>query len=156
MGAAAPGGGRVRTGGDPLTRQVVLDAAVDAGTLFAFLADPARRPSWQSSLRRVADVVPGQGGVLGAGTTWTDVTVVPGIRPRMRTTVADPGVRWAEEGRCGPVRAALTLDFLPRAGGCRVEAVFEVSGAGVGPFLTAIAGRPIAADLRRAVELAGG
>src|SRR3712207_7914381 len=48
-------------------------------SVHAYLAAPRNRPRWQSSLRRVEDVV-GDG---GPGTTWTDVTAV-GARPRDR------------------------------------------------------------------------
>ncbi|TYL45347.1 SRPBCC family protein [Nocardioides sp. BGMRC 2183] len=156
LGAAAPGGGRLCTGGDSLT---LLDAAVAPAELYAVLADPRRRPEWQSSLRRVADVVPGAGGAASSGTTWTDVTVVPGIRPRMRTTLAEPPRRWAEEGQWGPFRARLEVNLTARGDGCRVEAHHTVSGLGIGGRaiggLVAVLARPaIAADLRRAVAVA--
>lgn len=120
---------------------------------FAYLADPRNRPAWQSSLRAVADVVPVDGDATAAGTTWTDVTVVPGVRPRMRTLAAEPGVTWVEEGRCGPFRARLALFFSPAETGSLVVAEFDVRGLGTGPLAT-LASRPaVAADLRRAADL---
>lgn len=85
------------------------------------------------------------------------MTVVPGLRPRLRETVSEPPRRWAEEGRWGPFRAVLTLSFEPgsRAGTCRVEAGFVVRGIGLGPLATACARPAIAADLRRAARLLG-
>lgn len=133
--------------------QVSFPVPVDRA--FAYLADPRNRPAWQSSLRAVADVVPADGGALAAGTTWTDVTVVPLIRPRMRTVVAEPAREWVEEGRCGPFRARLALFFSPSAAGSLVVAEFAVVGLGAGG-LVARASRPaVAADLRRAARLSG-
>ncbi|WP_179652033.1 SRPBCC family protein [Nocardioides aromaticivorans] len=129
---------------------------VPADRAFAYLADPRNRPAWQSSLRAVADVVPVDGDATAAGTTWTDVTVVPGVRPRMRTTLAEPGVRWVEEGRCGPFRAELALFFSPAEDGSAVVAEFSVRGIGVGRLVTLASRAAVAADLRRAAQLAGG
>ena len=84
--------------------------------------------------------------------SWTDVTVVPGVRPRMRTTVAEPPYRWAEEGTCGPFRARLELAFVPEGDGCRVTADFVVHGAGLGPLVTRGSRSTVAADLRRAAR----
>lgn len=121
---------------------------------FAYLADPRNRPAWQSSLRAVADVVPMAGDATGSGTTWTDVTVVPGVRPRMRTVAAEPGVAWIEEGRCGPFRARLALYFSPAEVGSLVVAEFDVRGLAVGAAVT-LASRPaVTGDLRRAARLA--
>ena len=84
---------------------------VPADRAFAYLADPRNRPRWQSSLRAVADVAVAAGGPTAEGVTWTDVTVVPGVRPRMRTTRSTPSSRWVEEGVFGPFRATLALTF---------------------------------------------
>lgn len=127
---------------------------VPADRAFAYLADPRNRPAWQSSLRAVADVVPVDGDATAVGTTWTDVTVVPGIRPALRTVLAEPGVAWVEEGRCGPFRARLALYFSPAEAGSLVVAEFAVVGLGAGRLVT-LASRPaVAGDLRRAARLA--
>ncbi len=82
--------------------------------------------------------------------SWTDVTVVPGVRPRMRTTVSQAPSFWAEEGVFGPFRATLDLRFADTPQGCEVTADFSVRGLGVGRLIT-VASRPaVAADLRRA------
>lgn len=128
-------------------------AAAPPDVVLGYLADPANRPQWQSSLRRVADLVPAPTGAHDAGTRWTDVTVVPGVRPRMRTT-ASTARHWAEEGDFGPFRATLTLDVLATATGTLVAADFTVTGLGLGPLLTALARPAVAADLRRAGLLA--
>lgn len=127
---------------------------VPAERAYAYLADPRNRPAWQSSLRAVADVVPADDGVRAAGTTWVDVTVVPGIRPRMCTVVAAPAVAWVEEGRCGPFRARLALFFSPAETGSLVVAEFDVRGLAVGTLVTLASRRAVSADLRRAARLA--
>lgn len=82
------------------------------------------------------------------------MTVVPGVRPRMRTTLTEPPYRWVEEGVWGPFRARLELRFAPTAGGaCTVAADFAVRGPGLGWVLTAAARPAVAADLRRAARL---
>lgn len=123
---------------------------VPADRAFAYLADPRNRPQWQSSLRSVVDV-------RRDGAAWTDVTVVPGVRPRMRTTVSEPPYRWVEEGVYGPFRARLELRFAAAGDeSCTVTADFAVRGLGVGGLLTAGARPAVAADLRRAADLLSG
>lgn len=86
-----------------------------------------------------------------AGATWTDVTVVPGVRPRMRTTLAEAPYRWVEEGTCGPFRARLELRFAAVGDeACEVGADVAVRGLGLGRLLTVGARPAVAADLRRA------
>jgi hypothetical protein len=133
--------------------RVSVDLPVSAAVARAYLSDPANRPAWQSSLRAVRDVVPGRDADPGgAGATWTDVTVVPGIRPRMRTEHADAR-RWSESGTCGPLRATLDLAFTDTAGGCVVSADFRVRGLGIGALVTAVSVPAIRADLERAGRL---
>lgn len=133
---------------------VTVDVAAPAGEVYAYFADPARRPEWQSSLRRVEDVV-GDGGV---GTTWTDVTTV-GVRPRMTTTLAEPGVAWAETGTWRGVAADLRLDLHPLAAGTRVVATFELRTpaalAPLGFVLRRLAPLGVRSDLRRAARTIG-
>ncbi|GAA1505156.1 SRPBCC family protein [Nocardioides humi] len=126
--------------------RIVVDFPVPTDRAFDYLADPRNRPAWQSSLRAVADV-------RDEGAAWTDVTVVPGVRPRMRTTLADRPRRWVEEGRWGPFRARLELVFEPDStdpAGCRVVADFAVRGLGLGRAITVAGRSTVAADLRRA------
>ena len=136
----------------PTVVEVELGAPVDAA--YAYLSDPRNRPAWQSSLRRVEDV----SGAGGAGTTWTDVTVV-GARPRMRVTEADPGRAWAETGRWRGVEADLRLHFVPTGTGSRVVATFGVRTppalAPVGRALRRLAAVGIRSDLRRAGRALG-
>ena len=133
---------------------VSVDFAAPVADVYAYFVDPDRRPEWQSSLRRVADVQ-GDGGV---GTTWLDVTAV-GAKPRMTTTIADPGVAWAETGTWRGVEADLRLDFHPLAGGTRVVATFELRTpkalAPLGFLLRRLAPIGIRGDLERAARTVG-
>ena len=122
---------------------------VPAEVAFAFLVDPANRPLWQSSLRRVEglnDPIP------RVGQTWTDVTA-PGLRPAMRTTELVPPTRWTEVGTWRSVSAELTLIFEADGGGCRVRAGATVTGPVVGRVLTALAPYAIRGDLKRAARI---
>lgn len=132
-------------------RSVVFD--VPAEVAFDFLVDPANRPSWQSSLRRVEAVTPTRPGV---GQTWIDVTS-PGMRPAMETTVLERATTWTERGTWRGITAELTLRFAPRQGGCTVTAEATVTGRGlfrpVGPVITRAAGLAVPGDLTRAAEI---
>jgi len=130
-----------------------VDFDVPAEVAFDFLVDPANRPQWQSSLRRVEDVRPPEPAV---GQTWTDVTG-PGMRPAMVTTVLDRASTWTEQGTWRGITAELTLRFAPREGGCTVTAEARVRGRGVlwpvGPLATAAAGFAVPTDLSRAAKI---
>ena len=122
--------------------------------VYAYLADPARRPEWQSSLRRIEDL--SGGGEVG--TTWTDVTTA-GVRPRMVVTVAEPPVTWAEDGTWRRIAATLRLDLRPRGAGTTVRATIDLRAPGLlrplGWALARLAPLGVRADLRRAATLAG-
>jgi hypothetical protein len=94
--------------------------------VYAYLSNPARRPEWQWSLRRVE----GLRGTGAAGTTWLDVTAV-GARPAMEVTEATHGRSWAEVGRWHGVTAELRLDFqeaTAAGAGTTVRATVVVTG----------------------------
>lgn len=126
---------------------------VPAEVAFDFLVDPANRPLWQSSLRRVEDVTPAEPAV---GQTWIDVTS-PGMRPAMVTTVLERPTRWTEQGTWRGITAVLTLHFAPREGGCTVTADVRVAGNGLlrplGPVITTAAGFAVPGDLTRAAKI---
>ncbi|MCW2757452.1 MAG: Polyketide cyclase / dehydrase and lipid transport [Nocardioidaceae bacterium] len=126
--------------------------AVPAEVAFDYLADPENRAEWQSSLRRVEDVV----GEVAVGQTWTDVTK-PGLRAAMRTTVLDRPTRWAESGTWRFVRADLELVLEPDGAGCRAAVRFRITGRGpmrlVGLALSAVSLPAVLADVRRAARL---
>jgi hypothetical protein len=94
--------------------------------VYAYLSDPARRPEWQSSLRRIE----GLRGTGAVGTSWIDVTAV-GARPAMEVTEATDGQVWAEIGRWRGITAGLRLEFeeAPASGGgTTVRATVVVTG----------------------------
>jgi hypothetical protein len=117
---------------------------------FDYFADPLNRPAWQSSLARVDEVSPGP----AVGQTWIDVTV-PGLRPRMETTVLDRPHRWTEVGTWRGISAELTLDFAPAPGGCVVEPTMRLRGPGAFA-LNRVAPYAVRSDLKRAARLLGG
>lgn len=136
---------------------------VPASTAFGYLVDPHHRPEWQSSLRRVEDVSPA---LPAVGQTWVDVTV-PGLRPRMVTTVLERATTWTEVGTWHGIAAELTLDFAADGAGggddggggvgCRVTPTFRVTGRGaaypVAWLLDRVAVHAVLPDLRRAAHL---
>lgn len=132
-----------------------------AEVVFDYLADPRNRPAWQASLLSVR--MPRRHARPAVGLKWRETTVV-GVRPRMEITVLERPTRWAEHGRWGGVSATLALDFAADGpqdrAGCRVTANGVVRGRG--PWSVparlggALAGRAIAADLRRAGRIIGG
>ncbi|MGW0455658.1 MULTISPECIES: SRPBCC family protein [Gordonia] len=86
---------------------VSIDASPD--DVFDYLADPRNRPEWQASLRAIADLMPLGDHPGDEGTSWTDVTVVPGVRPRMEVVRSARPRRWVEIGQWRFVDAALVL-----------------------------------------------
>lgn len=126
----------------PVSREVAFD----------YLADPANRPAWQSSLAGVEDV----DGEVRVGQTWVDVTT-PGLRPRMETTELDRPRRWSERGTWRGFDAVLTLDFAETSTGCDVAATMRVTGRGIAALparvVTLVAPRAVRADLRRAARI---
>jgi hypothetical protein len=127
---------------------VDFDAPVDE--VFGYLSDPATRPEWQSSLRRIAD----QHGDGSVGSTWTDVTAV-GARPRMRVTESTPGRSWAETGTWRGIEVDLRLTFEQIPTGTRVSAEVDLRTPRLllpfGVVLSTLAPYAVRADLRRAV-----
>jgi len=125
---------------------------VSAEVAFDYLVDPRNRPEWQSSLRSVAEVT----GEPRVGQRWIDVSV-PGLRPRMETTVLARPTRWTEVGRWHGIDAELTLELTPDGDGCRVTPTFRVTGRGVAAVpayvVDKIAVLGVYPDLRRAARL---
>ena len=125
---------------------------VSAERAFDYLVDPRNRPAWQSSLRSVAEVT----GEPRVGQRWIDVTV-PGLRPRMETTVLERPTRWTEVGHWHGIDAELTLDFAPDGDGCRIIPSFRVTGRGPAAVpayaVDKVAALGVYPDLRRAARL---
>ncbi len=119
---------------------------------FDYLADPANRAEWQSSLLRVEDV----SGPVAVGQSWVDVTVAR-VRPRMETTELDRPRRWSERGTWRGFSAVLTLVFTPSATGCDVGVDMRLHGRGLARPVAAVLGllspAAVRGDLRRAADL---
>jgi hypothetical protein len=140
-----------------MARRRVVSFAVAPEVAFDYLADPANRPEWQSSLRSVDLLTDGPPRV---GTTWVDRTW-PGLNPRMETLVQDRPVRWSEVGHWHGLEAELVLAFSPRAvGGTDVVAEMTFRGGPAWRPVAFVLGRisaaPVAADLRRAARILAG
>jgi uncharacterized protein YndB with AHSA1/START domain len=123
--------------------------------VFAYLKDPRNRPTWQSSLRAVEDVV----GFGDVGTTWTDVTV-PGLRPHLEVTDCEEPRLWAEDGVWRGVTARLEIHLRPGPEGdtiLKANVEFRTPGllAPVGWFLRLATPAAVRADLRKAAALIG-
>jgi uncharacterized protein YndB with AHSA1/START domain len=135
-------------------RSVAIDFAAPFEVVFAYLSDPARRPEWQGSLRRIEELR-GDGAV---GTTWRDVTSV-GARPRMEVTEVEPATSWAELGHWRGIEASLRLEFAVVPQGTRVTATVDVMTAWpqrpVGWVLRRLAPYAVRSDLRRAARALG-
>jgi Polyketide cyclase / dehydrase and lipid transport len=136
-----------------MTHEVRFPVPVEVA--FDYLVEPRNRAAWQSSLRRVDDVDPGEPRV---GQRWVDVTV-PGLRPRMETTLLERARTWSEVGTWHGIDATLTLDFHPEPAGCRVGVRFEVRGRGLARFPAYLVDRVavlgVLPDLRRAARILG-
>lgn len=123
---------------------------VPADVACAYLSEPANRPEWQSSLRRVEVL---DAGPAHEGQRWEDHTAV-GVVATMRTTRLDPPRLWAETGSWRAISADLTLRFTPWGSGCVVLVEFEVRARGaLAPlgWAASVAGLPaVRADLATA------
>ncbi|MDQ1105807.1 SRPBCC family protein [Nocardioides zeae] len=141
-----------------LIADLTVPFAASPDVVHAYLADPANRPEWQSSLRRVAAVAAVGDHPGDTGTSWEDVTLVPGVRPRMTVEASEPPHRWVEAGTWRFVRATLAMTYTPRADGgtdARAVAHLEVPGP-LTPLALAlrVAAPPaLRADLRSAARL---
>ncbi|MDT0203093.1 SRPBCC family protein [Nocardioides sp. AE5] len=143
-----------------MTFSVTVDFPVDPAAAFALLADPVRRPAWQSSLRRVTLLTEDP---LGLGTRWIDHTWA-GPAPTMEITCFDPGVRWSERGSWRGLVVDLVLDLTPglgaAAGGTTITATTTTYAAGLwrpaGGLLELLGPRVARDDLRRAARLTAG
>jgi uncharacterized protein YndB with AHSA1/START domain len=131
---------------------VTLDLPHDPATLFQFLAEPRNRPLWQSSLRSVTDIDPGE---PHPGMHWRDVTKA-GIRPQMQLTELAPYRVISETGTWRGVDGLLTLRFVKTGHGCRLTAEGRLIGHGMFKVAAAVSGRfapeTIRKDLLRASD----
>ena len=130
---------------------ITLDLPQPPAVLFRYLADPLNRPEWQSSLRSVTDVDPGE---PHAGMQWRDVTKV-GIKPRMQLTELIPYRTLSEIGTWHGIDGLLTLKFLKVGEGTRLTAEGRVIGRGPFAVAAAVAGRFAPATIKADLERAG-
>jgi uncharacterized membrane protein len=133
---------------------VSVDVEAPVARVFDYLAEPANRPAWQSSLRSVELLTDGPAGV---GTRWYDVTW-PGLRPLMEITAWEQNVRWVEHGRWHGLEVTLDLVFVPLSEDrTRVRATTEVTARGwrrpLGRVLDLVGPLGARDDLRRAARL---
>ena len=130
---------------------VAVAFPVPCEVAFDYLADPRRRPEWQSSLARVEDV----DGEPRVGQTWTDVTR-PGLRPRMETTELDRPQRWSERGTWRGFSATLPHTFAATDTGCEVTPTMSLRGSGprapLARLLGIMAPYAVRSDLRHAAS----
>lgn len=131
-----------------------MEFAAPVDVVFGYLADPARRPEWQGSLRRI-EALRGDGEV---GTSWRDVTAV-GARPRMEITEVDPATSWAEVGRWRGIEARLRLGFAEVPAGTVVTATVDVTSTPmllpVSWVLRRLAPYAVRGDLQQAARALG-
>jgi uncharacterized protein YndB with AHSA1/START domain len=129
---------------------VTLDLPHPPAVLFRYLADPHNRPEWQSSLRAVAEVDPGE---PHEGMHWRDITKV-GIKPHLQLTEIIPFRTLSEIGTWHGVDGLLTLKFVQVGDTTRLTAEGRVIGRGPFAVAAAVAGRwapgTVRADLERA------
>lgn len=132
---------------------VTLDLPHAPPVLFRFLADPRNRPLWQSSLRTVSRLDPGE---PRRGMRWRDVTKV-GVRPEMEIVELTPSRVLAETGRWRGVDGLLTMTFTETASGTRLTTEGRLVGRGPYAVAAAVSRRlapeAIRKDLLRASEI---
>ncbi|MGC4963496.1 SRPBCC family protein [Gordonia sp. DT101] len=144
-----------------LIADVTVPFAAPPATTFDYLVDPENRPHWQSSLRRIEDLSPVGNRPGDTGTSWTDITFVPWVRPLLEVAeYADP-MRWREIGRWWFVDASLSLaaEALPDGRtDVRARAYLTVPLILLPPTLALKILSPCAlrADLRSAASIVGG
>ncbi len=130
---------------------ITLDLPQPPAVLFRYLADPRNRPEWQSSLRSVTDIDPGE---PHAGMHWRDVTKV-GIKPHMQLTELIPYRTLSEIGTWHGVDGLLTLKFLKVGEGTRLTAEGRVIGRGPFAVAAAVAARFAPATIKADLERVG-
>ncbi|MCH5645073.1 MULTISPECIES: SRPBCC family protein [unclassified Gordonia (in: high G+C Gram-positive bacteria)] len=135
----------------------VVEFPASAAATFDYLTDPVRRPEWQSSLRRITDLRSVGDRPGDVGTSWVDVTTVPGIAPRLEVIDCVPQQYWVEIGNWHVVDARLRLDVGPHDDGCQVRARATLTVprlfTPVLIGLNALAPTVLRADLQRAAGL---
>ncbi len=130
---------------------LTLDLPHPPSALFRYLAEPRNRPEWQSSLRAVDDIDPGE---PHEGMHWRDITKV-GIKPHLQLTEVIPFRTLSEIGTWHGVDGLLTLRFVKVGDGTRLTAEGRVIGRGPFAVAAAVAGRWAPATIKADLERAG-
>jgi hypothetical protein len=130
---------------------LTLDLPHPPSALFRYLAEPRNRPEWQSSLRAVDDIDPGE---PHEGMHWRDITKV-GIKPHLQLTEVIPFRTLSEIGTWHGVDGLLTLRFVKVGEGTRLTAEGRVIGRGPFAVAAAVAGRWAPATIKADLERAG-
>ena len=130
---------------------LTLDLPHPPSALFRYLAEPRNRPEWQSSLRAVDDIDPGE---PHEGMHWRDITKV-GIKPHLQLTEVIPFRTLSEIGTWHGVDGLLTLRFVKVGDGTRLTAEGRVIGRGPFAVAAAVAGRWAPAAIKADLERAG-
>ncbi|MYR05556.1 SRPBCC family protein [Gordonia sp. SID5947] len=140
---------------------VTVPFAASPEVAFAYLVDPGTRHEWQSSLRRVADLAPVGQRPGDTGTSWTDITLVPWVHPRLEVVECAPPRRWREIGRWWLVDASLSLAVESGSDGrthVRAQAFLTVPALLAPPVvaLKTLAPFALRADMRAAAAAVDG
>ncbi len=117
-----------------------IDIARTPQEVFDYVADASRLPDWQSSVESAATEPPGGRAV---GVRGHEVRRVPGGKREFRWEVTDcePGRRWGVRGVEGPVRAHVTIAFVPNGGGAATHVHYGLwfEGHGIGKLIRLLA-----------------
>lgn len=124
--------------------------------LFDVIADPRRRPEWQSSLTSVHLKTDGPPGL---GTAWYEY-LRGGVRFDLEISEFERPARWAERAHGRFADAQLSVRFEPAPSRTatqlrvEVEVTFKKAARLLSPAVRALMPSALVADLRRAVALA--
>ncbi|MEW1953142.1 SRPBCC family protein [Terrabacter sp. NPDC080008] len=119
----------------------VIEASTDIARtpqeVFAYVADPARLPTWQPSVDAATFEPPGASAAVGV--RGHEVRRVPGGARTFRWEVTDcePGRRWGIRGIDGALRAHVTFSFAATSAGTgtHVDYRIQLEGHGVGKLI---------------------
>jgi uncharacterized protein YndB with AHSA1/START domain len=116
--------------------------------VFGYIADPARLPEWQADVREASFDEPA---AVGLGSRGREVRHVMGSDRSFGWEVTDyiPDRRYGVRGVDGPVRAHVTIDLSPTAGGAgtRLEYGIDFESHGIGKVIAPLARKGARKDL---------
>lgn len=128
-----------------------VDIRCAAGDVFAYIADPSRRPEWQENVERieVERAVPG-----GLGTRVRETRRVSGrsMTATWEVTDYDLAGRYGLHGVDGPVRPVVVMTLVPTNDGTRVTTEIDFETRGIGKLFGILARRSARHDVRADLE----